>query len=284
MADSGITAYVAQIDRVLAAGEALFPMSRPDPGAVDGQVPTVPTPPAGSGLARGAGTDQQGYRQRLNTVSALDDQTNSASGQGSAQAQNGRSAATAVRRDAAVTAAAIAPATGSPAGLRQLVSSMDERLAAMQRHITSSESQNRALATQLNDTAAGYRSIPTAYVSPKPPPDPATTPLCWIGTEDGDVAAICPPNTEDVSYVDKDGNYVIKNLRTGEVTVWLEPGPERGSPTSCWLASRDADRSICGPATTSWSYPQDGYLITEELGPDGQIRIKFRTPLGPLIP
>lgn len=282
-----MSAYIAQVDRLLAAAEGLFPAPRPDPAAVAGHVPTAPVPQADSGLAKGARTAAHGYQHRWNDVSTLDHQTDRAAWQGSAQAQNGRAAATALRRDAAVTAAAVAPATGSPSGLPVLVSSMDDRLAAIQRHIDSSAAQNRILAAQLNDTATGYRSIqttPTAYVSPKPPPQPDSAPLCWIGTENGDVAAICPPNTEDVSYVDDDGNYVSKNLRTGEVTVISAPGTAPENPTVCWLPSPGADRSICGPATTSWTYPQGGYLITEQLGPDGKTRVTYRTPLGPLIP
>ena len=99
------------------------------------------------------------------TSATLDHQTDRAAWQGSAQAQNGRAAATALRRDAAVTAAAVAPATGSPSGLPVLVSSMDDRLAAIQRHIDSSAAQNRILAAQLNDTATGYRSIQTTPTS-----------------------------------------------------------------------------------------------------------------------
>ena len=41
-----------------------------------------------------------------------------------------------------------------------------------------------------------------------------------------------------------------------------------------------ANRSICGPRTTTWTYPRDGYLITEQLGPDGKTHIAFRSPLG----
>ena len=55
-------------------------------------------------------------------------------------------------------AAAIAPATGSPAGVRLLVGSMDERLAAMQREIDTTKAQNRLLATRLRQVAAAYRT------------------------------------------------------------------------------------------------------------------------------
>lgn len=108
--------------------------------------------------------------------------------------------------------------------------------------------------------------------------------MCYIGTEDGDVVKLCPPDTDTVTYFDKDGNYVSKDLDTGEVTIMHPPGPQDDAPTDCWLPSADADRSICGPRTTTWTYPRDGYLITEQLGPDGKTHITFRTPPGPLIP
>ncbi|KMO82535.1 hypothetical protein MCHLDSM_01158 [Mycolicibacterium chlorophenolicum] len=108
--------------------------------------------------------------------------------------------------------------------------------------------------------------------------------MCFIGTAHGDVAALCPAGTDTVSYVDDDGNYVFKDLQSGEVTVHMRPGPVEGDPQACWLPTAGASRSICGPGTTSWTYPKDGFLITEELGPDGKPRIRFQTPLGPLIP
>lgn len=126
---------------------------------------------------------------------------------------------------------------------------------------------------------------PLAYVDPTPPPPAqAAPPVCFIGTADGDVAALCPADTDTVSYVDDDGNYVFKDLQSGEVTVSMRPGPVDGDPQTCWLPTAGASRSICGPDTTSWMYPKDGFLITEELGPDGKPRIGFQTPAGPLVP
>jgi cell wall-associated NlpC family hydrolase len=58
-------------------------------------------------------------------------------------------------------AAAIAPAAGSPAGVKLLVSSMDERLAAMQRQLDTTKAQNRLLATRLRQLAAAYRMTAT---------------------------------------------------------------------------------------------------------------------------
>jgi hypothetical protein len=129
-------------------------------------------------------------------------------------------------------------------------------------------------------------ALPEMHVNPKPPPPPAQpeAPVCYIGTEGGNITALCPPDTDTVSYVDKDGNYVFKDLHTGEVTIHMRPGPVDGNEQVCWLPTAAANRSICGPGTTSWMYPRDGFLITEEQGPDGKTHIKFQTPQGPLIP
>jgi hypothetical protein len=61
---------------------------------------------------------------------------------------------------------AIAPGARSPAGVRLLVSSMDERLEAMQREIDTAKAQQRLLATRLRQLAAAYRmtapAVPTS--------------------------------------------------------------------------------------------------------------------------
>ena len=103
----------------------------------------------------GAGED---YRQSWRGVAALDVQTNGGAADGKAENERGQAGATGVRQTAQSQAAAIAPATGSPAGVKLLVSSMDERLAAMQREIDTTKAQNRLLATRLRQIAAAYRT------------------------------------------------------------------------------------------------------------------------------
>jgi hypothetical protein len=126
---------------------------------------------------------------------------------------------------------------------------------------------------------------PESNVGPRQPqPNHPKPPLCYIGAEGADPAKVCPPETDTVTYVDKDGNYVSKDLQTGVVTVVHRPGPVDGDPSVCFLPSAGADRSICGPGTTTWMYPRDGQLITDELGPDGKVHTRFQTPPGPLIP
>ena len=151
-------AYVAQVDRVLAAGQGLFPAST-GPGSVGGGgEPAVPPAPSRSGLNVGVSGAGEDYRQSWRGVAALDVQTNGGAADGKAENERGQAGATGVRQTAQSQAAAIAPATGSPAGVKLLVSSMDERLAAMQREIDTTKAQNRLLATRLRQIAAAYRT------------------------------------------------------------------------------------------------------------------------------
>jgi len=148
---------VAQVDRVLAAGQGLFPAST-GPGLVGGGEPGLPPPPPKSGLNVGVSGAGEDYRQSWRGVAALDVQTNGGAADGKAENERGQAGATGVRQTAQSQAAAIAPATGSPAGVKLLVSSMDERLAAMQREIDTTKAQNRLLATRLRQIAAAYRT------------------------------------------------------------------------------------------------------------------------------
>ena len=151
-------AYVARVDRVLAAGQGLFPAST-GPGSVGGGgEPGLPPPPPKSGLNVGVTGAGEDYRQSWRGVAALDVQTNGGAADGKAENERGQAGATGVRQTAQSQAAAIAPATGSPAGVKLLVSSMDERLAAMQREIDTTKAQNRLLATRLRQIAAAYRT------------------------------------------------------------------------------------------------------------------------------
>jgi cell wall-associated NlpC family hydrolase len=113
-------------------------------------------------LSTGAGNAGDGYKRTWGTVTGLDAQTNGTSAAGAAEGQNGRAGATGVRQSAASAAAAIAPATGSPAGVKTLVTSMDDRLAAMQRQIESTKAQNQLLATRMRQMAMAYRQAAQA--------------------------------------------------------------------------------------------------------------------------
>jgi hypothetical protein len=158
---SGVGAYIAQVDRVLAAAQGVFPAAG-GPGSVLTSGPGVPAAPADSGLGVGASNAGDGYKRSWGAVSGLDAQTNGTSAAGAAEGQNGRAGATGVRQSAASSAAAIAPATGSPAGVKTLVTSMDDRMAAMQRQLDATKAQNQLLATRLRQVAMSYRSAAQA--------------------------------------------------------------------------------------------------------------------------
>ena len=157
MGGSGVGAYIAQVDRVLASGQGVFPAAG-GPGSVGSQGPGVPAAPADSALSTGAGNAGDGYKRTWGTVTGLDAQTNGNSAAAATEGQNGRAGATGVRQNAASTAAAIAPATGTPAGVKTLVTSMDDRLAAMQRQIDTTKAQNQLLSNRLRQVAMAYRS------------------------------------------------------------------------------------------------------------------------------
>jgi cell wall-associated NlpC family hydrolase len=157
---SGVGAYIAQVDRLLGAGQGLFPQGGPGVGVLNAGGGGVPAaPPGASGLSFGSGGVALDYRGSWAQVTGLDDDANATAGAGDATGQNGRSGATGVRQTAQSAAAAIAPATGSPAGVKMLVSTMDERLADMQRQIDTTKAQNKLLAGRMRQMVMAYRAM-----------------------------------------------------------------------------------------------------------------------------
>jgi hypothetical protein len=110
-------------------------------------------------MSVGSGGAALDYRGSWAQVTGLDDDANATAGAGDATGQNGRSGAAGVRQSAQSAAAAIAPATGSPAGVKVLVSSMDERMADMQRQIDTTKAQNKLLAGRLRQMVMAYRAM-----------------------------------------------------------------------------------------------------------------------------
>ena len=157
-------AYVAQVDRVLALGRACFRPRRARRGGVVASRRRRRRRRR-SGLNVGVDRCRGALSGNWSTVSGAGrpDQRWCRRRQG--RNERGRSGATGVRARPRTQAAAIAPATGSPAGVKLLVSSMDERLAAMEREITTTKAQNRLLATRL-------RQSPTPTGRPSGPPAP----------------------------------------------------------------------------------------------------------------
>jgi hypothetical protein len=157
---SGVGAYVAQVDRVLAAGQGLFPQGGPTTSALNAGGPGVPAAPVGvSGMSVGTGGAARDYRGSWAQVAGLDDDASAAAGAGDATGQDGRAGATGVRQTAQSAAAAIAPATGSPAGVKVLVSNMDDRMADMQRQIDATKAQNKLLAARMRQMVMAYRAM-----------------------------------------------------------------------------------------------------------------------------
>ena len=158
-----VGAYVAQVDRVLGSGQALY-TAPAGPAGVASDEPTVPLAPVKSGLNLAVPGAADRYGERWRGVTALDAENNGTAGTGSTERRRGSAGSTGVRETARSQAAAIAPAAGSPAGVKLLVSSMDERLAAMQRQLDTTKAQNHLLATRLRQLATAYRM--TAAASP----------------------------------------------------------------------------------------------------------------------
>lgn len=176
---------------------------------------------------------------------------------------------------------------GTPDGAAGLAQAGQQRVAETRQIVSGAladYAQSAEAVRAAQGRLPGAGAAPLAHVDPRTPPTHPRPPVCYIGTADGDVAKLCPPETDTVSYIDDKGNYVLKDLQTGVVTTHMQPGPLDGDPQTCWLPSAGASRSICAPGTTSWMYPRDGFLVTEELDPDREPRITFKTPPGPLIP
>jgi hypothetical protein len=156
-----VDAYVAHVDALLAAGQSLFGIST-GPTSLSGTDQAMPIPPPQSGLNVGVSGTRDDYEQNWRTMTALDAQTDSWADAGRSENERARTAATTVRDTARARADAIAPSASSLAGVRRLVSTMDERLEAMQREIDTAKAQQRVLATRLRQLAAAYRMTASA--------------------------------------------------------------------------------------------------------------------------
>lgn len=179
--------------------------------------------------------------------------------------------------------AALLPTSNMPAGRAQLVAFLQNRLGAAHGVLSGLVRESRAAAGAVNAGAVGYH-VPGRHVDPQPPPEHSSGPPCWVPSPD-DAGRYCGPDSESYLYVDKDGNWVERSS-TGDIIRQWGPGNSRDDgPTVCWLAGPNADRSVCGPATTTWIYPdQHGNLVTERIGPGGSREFPFHTPYGPLVP
>ena len=157
-----VDAYLAGVDRLLARGHGLFPAfgTGGGVGVDDVSDPPVPAPPAGGGsLTEGVANAGDGYQRWRARVAALDADTNQAADDGSEAGAQGRANSGQVRDTARAQADAIAPATNSPAGARLLVSTMDQRVADMQRELDRANAQNRLIAVRMRQLAMAYQGV-----------------------------------------------------------------------------------------------------------------------------
>ena len=155
----GVGAYVARVDRALGSGQNLFPPSLGPVGVATDLPPTPPPPPGVSATAGGVDTASGEYDTQWSAVNGADADAAATAQTGAVDAVAGHAEATGVRSTAQAQAAAIAPATGSPAGVRALVSAMDDKLAAMQRQLSTAQAQNRLLAMRMRQLAGTYSRL-----------------------------------------------------------------------------------------------------------------------------
>lgn len=100
-----------------------------------------------------------GYREASARVAALTDAIRDEASTAAVEGQQAGAAANGIRDTARSQAGAITPATHSPEGLALLVSTMDDRLAAMQNHLESTRERMRASAARI-----GQHSVELAAV------------------------------------------------------------------------------------------------------------------------
>jgi hypothetical protein len=139
--------YVQQIGRLLSASCAMFPDEQPTV-AVEPAANSAPAsaPQDASGLAAGAQHTSAHYRDVDARIAELTTSIDQAVRFAAAQAIKAGEQARRIRDTAHSQTEAIDSATKTSDGVGQLVSTMDERLAAMADHIASTREQLRAAA------------------------------------------------------------------------------------------------------------------------------------------
>ncbi len=145
------------VDGLLSAGCALFPDAPAAGDAVRGETAAAPAPPAGGALTDGvSAVVAGGYERARSAVQGLDEVARQAVSEAGEEGMSGRNRAVQVRESARVQAAAVLPYTNSAAGMRLLVSSLNERSAALRRQVDETKKANGRLADRLRQAADGY--------------------------------------------------------------------------------------------------------------------------------
>ena len=156
--DPAVQEYVDRmVDGLLSAGCALFPDASAGADAVGGETVAAPAPPAGGALADGVSAVVAGGYERVRShVERLDENARRAVTEAGEEGLNARNRAVQVRESARVQAAAVLPFTNTAAGLRLLVSALDEQSAALRREVDATQKANVRLADRLREAADGY--------------------------------------------------------------------------------------------------------------------------------
>ena len=169
-------AYIALVDRALAEGQSLFPAQVGPVGVVTDLPPVTPAPPGISGTRSGALAAAGHYAGQWKAARIADDAATAAANEAAEQASAGRAAATSLRMTAQAQAVAMAPAAeAGPVGMRALVAAMNEKLAAMQHLIETSDRHNQQLASRLRNAADIHERLQPAPLSPPHNPTAGST-------------------------------------------------------------------------------------------------------------
>ena len=159
----GVARLVADVDRLLTRAHELFPASGGPASKVfaagGGAGAAPPAPGGSSGLGAGVAGAAGAYGAMRGLVSGLDAESGHGAGEAGAVGQRGHAGSGSVREVARAQAAAIGRVAHTGAGMRLMVSAMDERLGAMQRQIEQTTAQNRLLTLRLRQMAQAYQGL-----------------------------------------------------------------------------------------------------------------------------
>lgn len=141
----GIAEFVAGVDRLLSRTHDLFPKSGASeqlPASVTGgSVPAAPL--SASGLRSGVSGVAASYQRAQVRAVGLDEQVRLAAVEAGACGQQGRVASGIIRDQARLVGAAAGPMASLPAGVRLIVATLDQHLAAMQSQLESTRVSTR---------------------------------------------------------------------------------------------------------------------------------------------
>jgi hypothetical protein len=274
-----VAEFVDGVDRLLTRGHGLFPARTAGElfGIAGEGAGSVPVQPAGdSGLGTGASVADSAYKQARSGLTSLDSESAQAVAEAGTIGGQGRGGSGAIRDQARAQAAAIGPMSNSASGMRLMVSTMDEHLAAMQRQIDTTTTQNQALATRLRQVATSYQGLTDLPGTPAEAQDssPSAVPLeshtrtpggkrhkPYIAGPDGKG----PPNTPGappwVEIGPRSGNFIQSHELPG---LKIQAPGELGPPAFYDEHGNLVPYIQLGPDTGAWAPKSDfpgAYLL-----------------------